>query len=402
MRIFSEGSLRDLTERQLAAMRSEIQSEEKNRLLNMNEEEYVEYLVQKYSLEPLAFLWDDLYVTDQEAMIPAEMFPRSFNVYPGKRYSKQVVTYHVPFEGDRELLRYTPSSRIMWSTEVDVHSDSISFNIINWRDDPEEIKRDADAIMSHIRTQHQNVAQEVAQFNAGLRAVVQAAVQARKQQHLKESNLLANLGVPVKKSPRTPGTFSVPSIKKKIIVKPTAPDTAFTPEPTLDVSLYKEILLLCHDTGVEMERHPSIYADKDEDTLRDHFIMVLSPHFDSVTGETFNRLGKTDILIRHEGANVFVAECKFWGGAKKLHGTIDQVLGYLTWRDSKAAILNFVRNKELDPVLRQVAPAAAEHPCFVSSAPPDREGWFNFKFHLPNDKTRGVSLAVLCFHLPPQ
>ena len=59
-----------------------------------------------------------------------------------------------------------------------------------------------------------------------------------------------------------------------------------------------------------MERHPSIYAEKDEPTLRDHFIMVLSPHFDSVTGETFNRGGDTDILVRHESANVFVAECK--------------------------------------------------------------------------------------------
>ena len=88
--------------------------------------------------------------------------------------------------------------------------------------------------------------------------------------------------------------------------------------------------------------------------MRDHFIMVLSPHFDSVTGETFNKAGKTDILIRYEEMNAFVAECKYWRGSKQHSETIDQVLSYLTWRDSKAAILYFVKSKNLDPVLKQI------------------------------------------------
>ena len=129
-------------------------------------------------------------------------------------------------------------------------------------------------------------------------------------------------------------------------------------------------------------------------------MMVLSPHFDSVTGETFNKVGKTDILIRHEKSNVFVGECKFWAGAKGFAATIDQALSYLTWRDSKAAILKFIRNKELDPVLQQIAPTAEEHPCFVSNIGNTKEGWFNFNFTLPDDPTRGVQLAVLCFHFP--
>lgn len=87
-----------------------------------------------------------------------------------------------------------------------------------------------------------------------------------------------------------------------------------------------------------MERHPSTYAGKDEETLRDHFLMILDTHFESVTGETFNRNGKTDILIRHEKSNVFVGECKFWRSEKSLIKTIDQLLDYLTWRDSKAAV----------------------------------------------------------------
>jgi hypothetical protein len=136
-------------------------------------------------------------------------------------------------------------------------------------------------------------------------------VQFRKQQYLKQSNLLAELGVPIRKPANVPETFAIPTIRKKVVVKPVASDARFSPDPVLDDSLYRDILRICRDDGREMERLPSIYAGKKEETLRDHFIMALSPHFESVTGETFNKAGKTDIVIRHEKANVFVAECKF-------------------------------------------------------------------------------------------
>ena len=402
MRIFAESELRSAIQGQVAAMRREVDDEPKNRLLNLNEVEYVEYLVQKYAIEPLVFLSDERYVTDREEMVAAKHFPGTFNVHEGKEYPKQVITYHIPFTGEADLLKTTPSTRLLWSTDITVKGNAISFDIMNWQDDAKAISREADGIIAKIREQNEHVTQDVQKHNCSLLAVTQAAVQKRKQEHLKQSSLLENLGVPVKKSEHTPDTFAVPTVKRKIAVKPTAPDTAYKPEPTLDATLYKEILRLCRETGIEMERHPSIYADKDEETLRDHFIMVLSPHFDSVTGETFNKTGKTDILVRHESANVFVAECKFWSGAKAFQQAIGQALGYLTWRDSKAAIILFVRNKEFGPVLEQIEPAAEEHSCFVSSAAPSGEGWYDFNFHLPDDSTRGVCLAVLCFHIPPK
>src|SRR5574341_78621 len=137
-----------------------------------------------------------------------------------------------------------------------------------------------------------------------------------------------------------------------------------------------------------------------EKSLRDYFIMVLSPNFEGVTGETFNRAGKTDILVRHEKANAFVAECKFWGGIKLFFQTIDQALGYLTWRDSKAAIICFVQNKELQPVLDQIGSETSKHPCFVKDHGKKLESSFQFEFHLKGDNTRNVRLAVLCFHFP--
>ena len=118
------------------------------------------------------------------------------------------------------------------------------------------------------------------------------------------------------------------------------------------------------------------------------------------TGETFNKSGKTDILIRHEKKNVFVAECKFWSGAKNHHATIDQILSYLTWRDSKAAIVYFVPGKAIAPALAQIESTTSAHKEFKRLVSRPDESWFNFGFHLSGDEARAVQLAVLCFHFP--
>jgi hypothetical protein len=399
MRIFREVQLSDLFQTKHIDLNAEVKSEDKNRLLNVNETEYLSYLVNRYRIEPLVFAWDSLSASYSEKFIPAEQFPFDFSVEEGESYPKQVITFHLPFTGHSGLLRCKPSSSpVVWGMNVDVIGNDVLFDIINWRDDPEELRRKKDEILSKMRVLATSVEVEVEKYNVDLKRRANEVVRARKEEHLKHANLMASLGVPFKKAESVPATFAIGTTKKQPIIKPSAPSSAFNPEPMLEESVYRDILRICHDTGIEMERHPSIYRDKDEETLRDHFILVLSPHFQSVTGETFNKTGKTDILIRHDRSNVFVAECKFWSGIKGFYKTIDQALGYLTWRDSKAAILCFIKNKELNPILEQIELETVNHPCFLKYHGRIADSWFDFEFHLTDDPTRGVRVAVLCFH----
>lgn len=85
------------------------------------------------------------------------------------------------------------------------------------------------------------------------------------------------------------------------------------------------------------ERSPKAFEQMGEEDLRSHFLVQLNGQYEGrATGETFNFQGKTDILIREGDRNVFIAECKFWHGEKQLLETIDQLLSYLSWRDTKA------------------------------------------------------------------
>ena len=130
-------------------------------------------------------------------------------------------------------------------------------------------------------------------------------------------------------------------------------------------------------------------------------LLILEPNFEgSATGETFNKNGKTDILLRYENSNVFVAELKFWHGKKAYLETITQLLCYLTWRDSKAAVVMFVPNKEFSTVLETIQEATAEHPNHLGFVKEVDEGWYQFRFHINDDPNREVHVAVQAFHLP--
>ena len=89
----------------------------------------------------------------------------------------------------------------------------------------------------------------------------------------------------------------------------------------------------------------------------DFLVQLNGAYEGQATGETFNGEGKTDILIRVEGKNIFVAECKFWSGEKAFLATIDQLLSYLCWRDTKAAVVVFNRNAGFSAVLAKIAEA---------------------------------------------
>lgn len=399
MKIFYENEIRDCLSHLVSNMKAMIHREDKNQLLNCNETEYVKHYISEYVMDPLKFDWDNISVSDGEGSIHVDDFGRHGFV------NCQIITYHVPYIGNEKLLGYKPSSAwLSWTIDIEVNKidKQISFNIINRNNNPEAIKTEFNRVKEALTKQLEYLLQEINSYNNNLERIITTTIKERKSELLEQSNMLASLGVPIKKKDNVPETFSIPApIKKTIIHKPFAPgNKPFQPEPTLDINTYHEILKICHGTGVEIERHPDIYRGKDEETLRDYFLMVLSPHFQSAAGETFNKSGKTDILIRHEGKNVFIAECKYWRGIKSYHDTIDQLLSYLTWRDSKAVILCFIKNKELTPVLKQIEENTPRHDCYIKTCDKISESHFQYEFHLKNDNTRGVDLSVMCFHFP--
>jgi len=400
--IFSEHDLREYLEGRLGQLRQHIYGENPEYILNVNEGDYLGYLEVTYSIDPLVINFDGISVTSREALIPAESLPGFvFDVRRGGSYRKQVIRYHIPFAGDVELLNYKPSTFLLWTHEVTIEEGYVCFDVIDFYGDPDRIKAEADGIIRNIRQQTENVAADIRGYNAELPQKIKQLLSSRRGELGAQIKVVSSLGVPIRKSASIPPTFAVPAIRKKVVARPTASPSASVPVPTLDQSVYQEILQTIYEMGKVFERHPSTYAGRGEEALRDYLILQLEPRFEgSTTGETFNKTGKTDILIRYEKRNIFVAECKFWDGKVKHLETIDQILSYLTWRDSKTAIIYFVNRKEITPVLDEIEKATPTHPCFVRKVGERDASWKMFECHLPGDPGCGIVMAILAFHIP--
>jgi len=101
-----------------------------------------------------------------------------------------------------------------------------------------------------------------------------------------------------------------------------------------------------------------------------------------------------------EGKNVFIAECKFWHGEKVLLATLDQLLSYLSWRDTKAAVLVFNRNADFSSVLAKIRETVPKHPFFKRDRGTSGETVFRYVFAQPNDSNREIILTVIAFDIP--
>ena len=315
--------------------------------------------------------------------------------------------YHLPYIGNHVyLLECSPTHEyLMWTTEVFLDNQCLCFEVVSLRDNAKEIKRKAQEIINNLKIQHEYLMSEVDRFNDSLPTVVKQLFQERKQRLLKKNKMVASLGVPVKKREDLPATYAIPTpeFRKSVNVEPQVTEVGYEREPTLAEPVYQDILQMIHDLGKGFEQLPSTYLDKGEEDLRDYIRLFLGLHFEgSTTSETFNKTGKTDILIQYENSNAFIAECKFWNGKKGYLKTITQLLGYLTWRDSKAAVVMFVRNKDLSSVLQNAEEAAPNHSNYLGFVDKKADTWFNYRFHINDDPNREVKLGVLFFHIPEE
>lgn len=391
-------------ENQKQRIASAINSQPDDYVLNVNKEEYISHIISEYTITPLEIHIDQLSASTYEAQIPSEHHPNSYNVHSGKSYPKDVIKYHLPFTGDTKLLKVRASSYTMSPPRITIENGCICFEIVNFNLEPQRIKQQAESTVNSITSQNNNTTKDLNVFNAQVEGIANQTFDARKEQLLKKNDLMSSLGVPLCKASDTPNTFSVPTRRTKVIPsksKPVVSEKGYKPEPTIDDSIYQQILSIIHDVGKQFERLPSTYSGKEEEHLRDHMLLILEPNFEgSATGETFNKSGKTDILLRHEGNNVFIAELKYWKGKKSFLDTISQLLAYLTWRDSKAAVVMFVKNKDFSSVLNTAKETIPDHSNYLGYVSEVEEGWYYYRFHINEDKNREVRLAVMLFHMP--
>jgi hypothetical protein len=375
-----------------------------NTLLGASEQDLIQALVEEFRLNVPAIKEDEIHVADSgEVSVdvsgdPMRMFyDRSGPFYvPG---NKTVIA--VPFEGQEEFFRVRPSSFSLSPPRAEVGKGELLLTYVRTNPNAEEIKRSYQGTINSIKGYLRSLSESAAQFNGQLQSLVTSQLKARKERLLADAGMTAALGLPMKKRDGVPQTYAVPVARRVPKIEQIKVAGPFKPEPVLATEDYQEILRIMRNMVRVMELSPHAFATMGEEDLRSHFLVQLNGAFQGqATGETFNFQGKTDILIRVDGKNIFIAECKFWKGEKSLIDTIDQLLSYLSWRDTKTAVLVFNRNAGFSAVLAKIGGAVPKHPNFKRDLGKEDESTFRYVFVQPNDANREITLTVMAFDIP--
>ena len=83
-----------------------------------------------------------------------------------------------------------------------------------------------------------------------------------------------------------------------------------------------------------------------------------------------------------------------------MHTAIDQILGCLTWRDTKAALLLFSKNVGFTDVLAKIPTAVPEHLNFKQELRKVSDTHVRYLFRQKDDPARDLYLAVQAFNIP--
>lgn len=155
--------------------------------------------------------------------------------------------------------------------------------------------------------------------------------------------------------------------------------------------------------GINLEKFQSINEYLDEEKLRDILLPGLntSLHDLSSTGETFNKKGKTDILIQDiNGEIMFIVECKIWKGQSKILESLNQLFDrYLNWRTDNCALIFFNKNtKNVTDILVKINTNITEHPLFKNKIENYKETVQTYLFKHPADNSKDINLNVFLFN----
>lgn len=330
----------------------------------------------------------------------------------GENYVQKIyeINVSIAFDGDKNLFECYPSTStsvyIDENKKVTINSNNfISAKIILEDLETSKYESEVSKLKSELSTNIPRLNLEIAPWNDSLETLIKQSLEQRKGLVSKKLDFMESIGLKV--NPKS-NSYMIPNpITKKTIPIPVSEITKDVKReiiPILQEEVYNDIKEVLYNVGKAIERKPSIYIDKHEEDLRDVFLLFLETRYESTSGlgEAFNKKGKTDILLKYskDNTNLFVAECKFWKGQKHFLEGIDQLLGYLTHRDSKTALMIFINQKEATSIKETLKTEISKHPNFKRFIKETYDTSLSYEFSLPEDTLKTIQIEIMLYHFP--
>ena len=403
--LFFDGDLDSQLRTRQERVSSSVDSIPEEQFLISNDQEIVEHTLRKFEVKPLELMLDAKSMSQVETQVdvsgnPMRVFRQEHTgpVYiPGTR-----IDVNIPFSGEEWIFRCKTNP---WSTvfpRAEVNQKSLKISISLPHDDAKEkfkeiYERELRLIQEYVERSYN----QVMAYNQSLPQLVMQAVSSRRERLNNHAGIATLLDIPVTARTNVPSVTPVQVDVRRPTQLPVPPKSGLKPEPGIDNSTYEHILHFIRHQGRTFERTPDTYALHNEEGLRNIILAQLNGHFEGdAMGEVFRGKGKTDICIEQGNRAAFIGECKLWAGPSSCTNALDQLLGYLTWRDSKASLIIFnSKNKNFSKILETLPDAVRNHHLFIRELPCEETGEWRVLMHTKEDVGRRVTVHIFIFDL---
>lgn len=404
--LFNSGDLGAALEQQATRMRQAVAAESEESLKQADAEEWAAALAHHFAVGCPELKVDQV-TRDPVQEVKVDVSgdrSRDFRAgsdlaynYPGYR-----VVVHIPFDGDGGVFSLHPNQFNYNPPRGRVEGQDLLKTIEYAQDTKPEIDSQVNEFINSASMWLGWARGQIESFNDNIEQQARQTIEARRQRIEQRDAHLAESSIPVRTAGQAAKTY-IPDVLVRrpapSLPKTRADDKPPKLEPVLEKRVFEHILEVVRKQCLHIEQNPRTYVPMGEEDRRNVILSALTTHYDGFTAETDNQGGHTDILARHDGRNLFICECKFWSGLEGFTDTINQLFGYTGWRDTKLAIVMFVREKRLTAILEKAKLTFEEHPRFVAwNAATETE--LRATMSWPGDDERHADLNVFFVHTP--
>lgn len=413
MNLFGKQEGREYFAARITQLKTEINSMSDEQIMTCSFDEWIPYLQSKYEVEPIVILDDYIEKDISETTVKKHnpFYERSY--YYEKPYYEiagYCLTFKILFDGCIDLLYLQPTTYTLRSFPIDhivaPKGEAYGRLEINMSYTKQEFEQQQD-LLQYVEQQFQRefssyrkmieyINADAKSYNNSLRGIIENSLNSRKEKASSFAQFSKMLEIPLKRNKYAPNATPI-QLKRVNKVSPVKPaNKVVLPEYSIRSEDYTNINNIIFMCGSSMEKTARTYISFDEEQLRDQLLATLNTHYDNATGETFRKVGKTDILIEFENKAAYIGECKIWHGDKAFSEAINQLMSYATWRDSKVSLVVFNKhNKSFQSILSKIDEWVQNNT--TSHIAKDRNIWI-CKYYR-TDLESSVELCVLAFDL---
>jgi len=364
--------------------------------LEVDFDEYLEYLIADARWELLE--WDETQVTVEPFSVKrqhGDEWRRGETV----QVEEQWLRFRIPISSHPQIsdyFKYSPSTvrgdEPDWKFEPGIL-------IYEVRATEQTVDKGIEPVQFWLGNRNKDIEAGNKQLHGHIHPVWEVKRKQLEQQHGTTQVLLQKLNIPLHQDPNAeikPVEIK-PRVLRTVFEKPKQPKTTGKPEPTLNRDDVTALVDFIDQYTRQFEVSPKTYEKMDEEELRDLLVGMMNANYPgSTTGETFNRLGKTDISLRVDAGHVLICECKFWSGAKGYTDPLEQLFNYLTWRQNYGVLIHFSKLKDATRAISEAERTIGKHPSFTEETiNKHSEARFSSRHVHPQDPDKSLEIYHL-------